>query len=139
MESIDRPVFVPIILGTARQGRLSEPAARFVFEEVSRRPDVKTEWIDIRNLRLSIDDAGEAIKDAKFSATVASADGLILVVPEYNHSFSRAPEARARHQSKGICSQSRWRVRCLCRALRWRPHDSESPAGFARTWTRRDL
>ena len=87
MESIDRPVFVPIILGTARQGRLSEPAARFVFGEVSRRPDVKTEWIDIRDLRLSIDDAGEAIKDAKFSATVARADGLILVVPEYNHSF----------------------------------------------------
>ena len=87
MESNDRPVFVPIILGTARQGRLSEPAARFVFDEVSRRPDIETELIDIRDLRISIDDAGEAIKDAKFSATVARADGLILVVPEYNHSF----------------------------------------------------
>jgi NAD(P)H-dependent FMN reductase len=87
MESITQPVFLPVILGTARQGRLSEHAARFVFEEVSKRPDITTELIDIRNLRLSIADAGEAIKDAQFSATVSRADGLILVVPEYNHSF----------------------------------------------------
>jgi NAD(P)H-dependent FMN reductase len=87
MESINRPVFLPVILGTSRQGRASEHAARFVFEEVSKRPDMVTELIDIRKLRLSIDDAGEAIKDPQFSATVARADGLILVVPEYNHSF----------------------------------------------------
>jgi NAD(P)H-dependent FMN reductase len=87
MESINRPVFLPVILGTARQGRISEHAARFVFEEVSKRPDVTTELIDIRNLRLSVDDAGEALKDTQFSATVSRADGLILVVPEYNHSF----------------------------------------------------
>jgi NAD(P)H-dependent FMN reductase len=87
MESITRPVFLPVILGTPRQGRMSEHAARFVFSEVSKRPDMETEWIDIRNLRFSIDDAGEAIKDSMFSATVSRADGLILVVPEYNHSF----------------------------------------------------
>ena len=87
MESITRPVFLPVILGTSRQGRLSEHAARFVFEEVSKRPDMETELIDIRKIRLSNDDAGEAIKDPQFSAMVGRADGLILVVPEYNHSF----------------------------------------------------
>ena len=87
MESITRSVFLPVILGTSRQGRLSEHAARFVFEQVSKRPDMETELIDIRNILLPIDDAGEAIKDPYFSATVARADGLILVVPEYNHSF----------------------------------------------------
>lgn len=87
MKSITRPVFLPVILGTSRQGRASEHAARFVFEEVSKRQDMETELIDIRNIRLSIDDAGEAIKDRQFSATVTRADGLILVVPEYNHSF----------------------------------------------------
>ena len=87
MDSVTRPVFLPVILGTSRQGRRSEPAARFVMEEVGSRPDVETEWIDIRTIRLSIDDAGEAIKDAQFAATVSRADGLILVVPEYNHSF----------------------------------------------------
>ncbi len=87
MESITLPVFLPVILGTSRQGRASEHAARFVFQEGSQRPDMTTELIDIREIRLPIDDAGEAIKDAKFSATVERADGLILVVPEYNHSF----------------------------------------------------
>ena len=87
MEPLTRPVVLPVILGTARQGRLSEPIARFVVEQVSRRPEVETELIDIRNIRLPVDDAGEAIKDPKFSTTVSSADGLILVVPEYNHSF----------------------------------------------------
>ncbi|MGH8094756.1 MAG: NADPH-dependent FMN reductase [Chthoniobacterales bacterium] len=87
MESITRPVFVPVILGTSRQGRISEHAARFVFEEVSKREDMGTEWIDVREIRVSIDDAGEALKDPQFSSTVSRADGLILVVPEYNHSF----------------------------------------------------
>ena len=87
MDPITRPVFLPVILGTARQGRTSEHAARFVFGDVSKRSDVETELIDIRGIRLPTDDAGEAIKDPQFSATVDRADGLILVVPEYNHSF----------------------------------------------------
>lgn len=86
-QDITRPIFAPVILGTSRQGRASEHAAHFVFDHVSKRSDIKTDFIDIRNLRLSIDDAGEAIKDGGFSATVAKADALILVVPEYNHSF----------------------------------------------------
>src|SRR5256886_16364165 len=84
---ITRPVFLPVIIGTARQGRLSEPAANFVFGEVSKRGDIQTELIDIRKIPLAVDDAGEALKDSRFSAMVARADGLILVVPEYNHSF----------------------------------------------------
>jgi NAD(P)H-dependent FMN reductase len=113
MESITQPVFLPVILGTTRQGRLSEHAARFVFEEVSKRPDVTTELIDIRNLRLSIEDAGEAIKDAQFSATVSRADGLILVVPEYNHSFpgllKHVLDSNLKeyiHKAAGVCGVS---------------------------------
>src|SRR5881398_1355365 len=82
-----RPVFIPVILGTARQGRLSEPAANFVFGEVTKRGDIQTELIDIREIPLAVDDAGEALKDSQFCATVERADGLIIVAPEYNHSF----------------------------------------------------
>ena len=84
---ITRPIFLPIIIGTPRQGRLTEPAANFVFGEVSKRGDIETELIDIRKIPIRMDDAGEALKDSQFSATVARSDGLILVVPEYNHSF----------------------------------------------------
>src|SRR5215472_570711 len=86
-QDFTRPVFAPVILGSSRQGRASEHAAGFVVDHVSKRPDIGTELVDIRNIRLSIDDAGEALKDPKFSATVNEADALIFVVPEYNHSF----------------------------------------------------
>jgi len=86
-QDLTRPVFLPVIIGTPRQGRLTEPAANFVFGEVSKRGDIETELVDIRKIPLRLDDAGEALKDSQFSAKVARADGLILVVPEYNHSF----------------------------------------------------
>jgi NAD(P)H-dependent FMN reductase len=85
--SIDRPLFIPVILGTPRKGRASANVAKFVFGEVQKREGVKTELIDIRELGFPIDDAGEAIKDPKFSETVARADGLVLVCPEYNHGY----------------------------------------------------
>ena len=86
-QDVTRPVFLPVVIGTPRQGRLTEPAANFVFGEVSKRGDTETELIDIRKILIRMDDAGETLKDSQFSATVALADGLILVVPEYNHSF----------------------------------------------------
>ncbi|MFN2386297.1 MAG: NADPH-dependent FMN reductase [Thermoanaerobaculia bacterium] len=83
----ERPLFVPVILGTPRQGRASEHVARFVLEEVRKRPGVETELVDVREIRLPATDAGEQIKDAAFSATAARADAFVLVVPEYNHGY----------------------------------------------------
>src|SRR6266542_652954 len=82
-----RPLFIPVILGTVRKGRASENVAQFVFGEVQKRESVETELIDLRDLKFATDDAGEAIKQTKFSETVARADGLVLVVPEYNHGY----------------------------------------------------
>lgn len=87
VQDISRPIFAPVILGTSRQGRASEHAATFVFDQVSKRNDIRSELVDIRNLPIPIDDAGEAIKDRGFSSLVEKSDALILVVPEYNHSF----------------------------------------------------
>jgi NAD(P)H-dependent FMN reductase len=82
-----KPLFIPVILGTVRKGRASENVAKFVFGEVQKREGVETELIDLRDLNIAFDDAGEAIKDAKFSDSCARADGLILIVPEYNHGY----------------------------------------------------
>ena len=87
MADTSRSLFIPVILGTARQGRQSEDAAKFVFEQTKNRPNLDTELIDIRNLPMRLDDAGEEMKDPVFSATVERCDGLILVVPEYNHGY----------------------------------------------------
>jgi len=83
----NRPLFIPVILGTTRKGRASEHVAKFVFGEVQKREDVVTELIDIRELGFPGDDAGEAIKDSKFSAAMIRADGLVIVAPEYNHGY----------------------------------------------------
>src|SRR5262245_11331736 len=82
-----RPLFIPIILGTSRQGRMSEHVATFMHEEVTKRDGIATALIDIRTLSFPITVAGEAIKDSQFSATMMRADALILVVPEYNHGY----------------------------------------------------
>ena len=82
-----RPLNIPVILGTARKGRMSAHAARFVVGQLGREPGVVTELIDIATLPLPVDDAGEAIKDAGFAGKMTAADGLVIVTPEYNRSF----------------------------------------------------
>lgn len=80
-------LYLPIILGTARQGRRSEHVAFLVQQEVAKRAGVETELIDVRQIPMRFDDAGEGMKDAKFAAQMQHADGLVLVVPEYNHGY----------------------------------------------------
>lgn len=82
-----KPLFIPVILGTTRKGRASENVAKFVYGEVQKREGVETDLIDIRNLGFPVDDAGEAIKEPKFSEAMNRADGVVLVVPEYNHGY----------------------------------------------------
>jgi NAD(P)H-dependent FMN reductase len=108
-----RLLFMPVILGTPRQGRLSEHVANFVVEEVTKRDGIETELIDIRDIPLPMTDAGQAIKDPQFAATVMRADALIMVVPEYNHGYpgllkhlldTNLPEYV--HKAVGICGVS---------------------------------
>lgn len=82
-----RPLNIPVILGTTRKGRMSAHAASFVAAELAKRDGVVTELIDIAHLPLPVDDAGEGIKDPAFSAKMNQADALVIVSPEYNHSF----------------------------------------------------
>jgi NAD(P)H-dependent FMN reductase len=82
-----RPLFVPVILGTPRKGRLSEPVARLMEAELGKRDGVLTELIDVAALPIPVDDAGEAVKDPEFSAAMNRADAIVLVVPEYNRGY----------------------------------------------------
>ena len=83
-----RPLYIPVILGTVRKGRMSRHAAQLMFTELAKRPHVQTELIDIAELPLPVDDAGEAIKDATFAGKMNRADALAVVSPEYNHGYS---------------------------------------------------
>jgi NAD(P)H-dependent FMN reductase len=82
-----RKLFIPVILGTVRIGRMSQHAARLVTAELGKRDGVETELIDIAQLAFPINDAGEAIKQASFSTQMDRADALVIVSPEYNHGY----------------------------------------------------
>jgi NAD(P)H-dependent FMN reductase len=83
----DSPLFIPVILGTPRQGRQSEYVAQFIVEQIRQRDTVQTELIDVRAVPITTLDAGETAKDPGFAATMERADGLIIVAPEYNHGY----------------------------------------------------
>jgi NAD(P)H-dependent FMN reductase len=82
-----RPLFIPVILGTPRRGRMSAAAANLMVEQIAARPGVETELIDVARQPLPIDDAGQAVKDAGFAERMMRADGLVIVAPEYNHGY----------------------------------------------------
>ena len=82
------PLFIPVILGTARMGRMSLHVARLVTQEVGKRAGCGDRTHRHRSLPLPTDDAGEAIKDSGYSAKMERADALIIVAPEYNHGYS---------------------------------------------------
>jgi NAD(P)H-dependent FMN reductase len=86
---------------------------RNLFEQTKKRAKVETELIDVRSLPMRLDDAGEQMKDPAFSATVERCDGLIIVTPEYNHSFpgllKHALDMNLKeyiHKAVGICGVS---------------------------------
>lgn len=110
---MNRPLFIPVILGTVRKGRASENVAKFIFEQVKKREGVESELIDIRELNFPANDAGEQIKDTKFSAACERADGLVVVTPEYNRGYpgmlKHVLDSNLKeyiHKAVGICGVS---------------------------------
>jgi len=80
-------MYIPIILGTAREGRQSEKVANFMLQETVK-IGLETEIIDVRDFRITATDNTEKIPQAiKLSKIVSNADGFIIVSPEYNHGY----------------------------------------------------
>ncbi|MEO0803403.1 MAG: NADPH-dependent FMN reductase [Cyanobacteria bacterium J06642_2] len=106
-------LFIPIILGTVRQGRMSEPIARFVHQQVIQYDEVTTQLVDIRTLPFPLDDAGPKAHIPEFAACVQQADGYIIVTPEYNHTYPGLLKhvldlnyKEYLHKAVGVCSVS---------------------------------
>jgi NAD(P)H-dependent FMN reductase len=81
----DRPLFIPVILGTTRQGRRSAHAARLLAQEAAKLANVESELIDIAALPVGNAATWDDIRNAGFADKMNRADALILVAPEYNH------------------------------------------------------
>lgn len=78
---------IPVILGTAREGRQSEKVATFLLKEL-KKAKIDTELLDVRDYRLEATDNTVTSEVAKrFEQKINSANALIIVSPEYNHSY----------------------------------------------------
>jgi NAD(P)H-dependent FMN reductase len=80
-------MFIPVILGTAREGRQSEKVANYVLEQV-KKGGTESELIDVRDFRIPATNKTGLIPEAKkLAEKVVRADALIIVSPEYNHAY----------------------------------------------------
>jgi len=85
-------VFLPILLGTPRKDRQSENVANWVSFKIEEREEIETRIFDVRDFDLPTDHYGMEIKDQfpEWRDAIIRADGLIIVTPEYNHSYPGA-------------------------------------------------
>lgn len=84
--------FIPVLLGTARDGRRSVAVARFLFDELAARPDTEVELVDVkdhlREATLAPDQpGGVGEQPTRWQKIMARADGLVIVTPEYNRGY----------------------------------------------------
>ncbi len=78
-----KKLFIPIVLGTAREGRVSEKVAHYVLKEVRELDQFETQLVDVRDFLFGkTEEYSEASKP--WQEIMARADGLIIVSPEYN-------------------------------------------------------
>jgi len=81
-------VNIPIILGTGRVARESEKVARFVLTRTSKQ-GLDSPFIDVNDFATPVTVSSWEDHElvTKWQEVVTTADGFILVVPEYNHSY----------------------------------------------------
>lgn len=80
-------VKIAVILGTSRPGRLSEYAAKLVFDVGLKREDIEPVFVDPAVLGFEKDGDNDELKNSEYSKITSEADGFFIVTPEYNHSF----------------------------------------------------
>ena len=86
---MNEKLFIPLLLGTNRKGNQSAVAARWLFHEMEKHPDIETKFFDASDFAFPSDDCCGAIKDnfPEYRDAIIRADGLVIVAPEYNHGY----------------------------------------------------
>lgn len=82
---------IGIILGSTRQGRLSPQVGEWVKRIADERGDANYEIVDIADYNLPLLGEADATEQATaWNNKLASLDGFVFIVQEYNHSISGA-------------------------------------------------
>jgi NAD(P)H-dependent FMN reductase len=72
---------VAVLIGSARQGRVADRVMKWLMPELRRYPDFVYHVLDARDF----EHADKA--DPTYEIVIRNADAVIVVTPEYNHSF----------------------------------------------------
>lgn len=84
---------IGVIIGTLREGRFGELAARWILERRSGRDDLELELVDLRDYPLPLygarDEAAQAVIE-RWRRKLAALDGYLFMTAEYNHGISSA-------------------------------------------------
>ena len=76
-----------INLGTAREGRQSEKVAKFTYNYLQQKNVVTCQLLDIVDFAQSHSLGLNSQASLKWRESIIWADAIIIVSPEYNHSF----------------------------------------------------
>jgi len=82
---------IGIILGSTRNGRVSESVGNWVLKKAQEYKDLEFELVDIKEYNLPFIGTSEDQSSVqKWNQKLAELDGFIFVVAEYNHSMTGA-------------------------------------------------
>ena len=82
-----------VILGSVREGRVAAPVGKWAAEQAAARDDIAVELVDLKEWALPFYPHAKPPAAGNYSdplqiawgEKIASADGYILIAPEYNH------------------------------------------------------
>ena len=84
---------IPVLLGSVRRKRQSPKVARWITEALQADIRISSELLDLEELALPMMEERHRMRDdsppgaLKLSETLAEADGLVIVTPEYNNGY----------------------------------------------------
>ncbi|MDP9416394.1 MAG: NAD(P)H-dependent oxidoreductase [Actinomycetota bacterium] len=72
------PLRLAVVVGSTREGRFGPTVASWFADQTAQRDDMTVDLLDLAHVDLA---------DGTFAAAIGAADAIVVVVPEYNHSF----------------------------------------------------
>ena len=100
----NEPLKILTILGSTREGRFGETVANWFNEIAGAREDFQNVPLDLRDINLPfLSTPGAKIEDydiERWRELVGSADGFVMLTPEYNHSIPAVLKNAIDHLNK---------------------------------------
>ncbi len=78
---------IVVIIGTARSESATSQIAPFIIEKIKTYPEIEITTIDVRDYPQTATSGLSSTLFEQYQKTIITTDGIIIITPEYNHSF----------------------------------------------------